>query len=145
MGKEARRAPRIAASLAVTLILRETEGSQVIAEPIMGSLVDMSTYGVRVTVNRIRAGKYHLFYSFNDEESRVINLEVIDPEEMVKLVIPMHPVWFDHILSEPCRPFHLGLEFLVPPDNGQVARLHQLLAAQQKSESGWLKRLLKFA
>ncbi len=145
MGKELRRAPRIAAELSVTVVPREAETNQVLGEPLMGRLNDISTYGARLTVPRIRSGQYHLFYGFNDDASRLITLEVIDPEEMEKLSIPMQPVWFDRLLDEPGQPFQLGCEFLVPPEHAAIVRLHALLLARQKEEGGWLKRLLRFA
>jgi len=144
MDQDLRRAPRVNTSLPVTLLLRETGKNQAIAEPIAASLTDMSIYGIRITVPHIRFGDLHLFYSFNEEASRVITLEVADGEEKTLLVIPVHPVWYDQILSEPSRPFLLGMEFLVQSDHPQVSRLDEIVRKQQPA-AGWLKRLFQIA
>lgn len=145
MDKELRRAPRINASLAVTILPRDADSDQDIAEPVMGRVNDVSTYGVRITVPRINSGSCHLFYSFNDNPSRVLVLEILENGVTEKIHIPMHPVWFDHVLSEPSRPFQLGMEFLVPPDNAAVRRLQELLKIEKRAsgqgQGSWLKRL----
>lgn len=142
MGKEKRRAPRLNTTLPVTLVFRDVELDQIVGEPIIGSINDMSTYGLRITVPRIRVGKFHIFYSFNDNTKMAINLEVVDPDKAVKLIIPAHPIWFDHILSEQNRPFQLGLEFLVAANDSEVLQLQDLVSRNQKREvAGWFKRL----
>ncbi len=144
MGQEHRRATRFNVSLAVvTLILRDTKNRLALADPVPGVLKDISLYGARLAVPRIRTGNYHLFYACNDDPSKVIHLEVIDREEADRLVIPAHPVWFDHVLSDPARHFELGMEFLVPPEDPNVARLHAFLAIQPPLKGGWLKELFR--
>ena len=143
MGQEHRRATRFTVSLAVTLILRDTKNRLALADPVLGNLVDLSLYGARLSVPHIRTGSYHLFYACNDDPHKVIHLEAIDREEGDRLVIPAHPVWFDHILSAPDRHFELGLEFLTPPEDHNITRLHALLALYPSLEGGWLKKLFR--
>lgn len=143
MDKELRRAPRVNAAQAVNILLRDGEGNREIAEPVMGTLYDVSTHGARITVSRINSGACHLFYSFNDTVSRVLVLEILENETST-LQIPMRPVWFDHDFSDPSRPFQLGLEFLLPPDSEAIRRLCQLLEIEQpflgQSLGGWLRK-----
>ena len=129
--------------MAVTLILRDTKHRQVLANPVPGNLVDISLYGARLSVPHIRTGNYHLFYACNDDPDKVIHLEIIDQAEGDRLVIPAHPVWFDHVLSSPTKHFELGMEFLIPPEDPNIARLHAFLALQPSLESSWLKRLFR--
>ena len=143
MGQELRRATRFNVSMAVTLILRDTKNRLILADPVLGELVDISLCGARLSVPHIRIGNYHLFYACNDDPNKVIHLEVLDKEEGNRLIIPGHPVWFDHVLSGPARHFELGLEFLVPPEDPNIARLHAFLAVQPPLESTWLKRLFR--
>lgn len=143
MGQEHRRATRFNVSMAVTLILRDTKNRLVLADPVLGELVDISFYGARLSVPHIRTGSYHLFYACNDDPAKVIQLEVIDREEGNRLIIPGQPVWFDHVLSGPARHFELGLEFLVPPEDPNIARLHAFLAIHPALEGSWLKRLFR--
>lgn len=105
--------------------------------------MDISLYGARLSVPHIRTGSYHLFYACNDDPTKVIHLEVIDREEGDRLVIPAHPVWFDHVFSSPAKHFELGLEFLVPPEDPNIARLHAFLAIHPPLEGGWLKKLFR--
>lgn len=143
--KELRRAPRIKASLEVIILPRDADSNHGIAEPVTGRVNDVSIHGVRITVPRINSGTCHLFYSFNDDPSRVLVLEIPENGITDKIHIPMHPVWFDHVLSDPSRPFQLGMEFLVPPDNPAVRRLQELLNIEQRAAGqqrcGWFKRL----
>ena len=145
MGQEHRRATRFKVSMAVTLILRDTKHRLALADPVLGSLIDLSLYGARLSTPHIRTGNYHLFYACNDDSYKVIHLEAIDGKEGDRLVIPAHPVWFDHVLSAPTKHFEMGLEFLVPPEDPNIARLHALLTTQSSLEPGWLKRLFKLS
>lgn len=129
--------------MAVTLILRDTKNRLVLADPVHGSLVDISLYGARLSVPHIRTGNYHLFYACNDDPAKVIDLEVIDGDQGERLTIPAHPVWFDHVLSGPAKHFELGLEFLIPPEDHNIARLHTFLAIHPSWEGGWLKKLFR--
>jgi hypothetical protein len=142
---ELRRAPRYSASLAVTILPRDAKSDHVVADPVVGRIVDLSLYGARLSVPRINSGACHLFYSFNDNPDRVLVLEILENDSAAGIVIPAHPVWFDHILSEPSRPFLLGMEFLIPPDSIPVRRLQELLVRERRAageaRSGWLQRL----
>ena len=129
--------------MAVTLILRDTKNRLVLADPVLGELLDISFCGARLSVPHIRTGNYHLFYACNDDPHKVIELEVIDREEGNRLIIPGRPVWFDHVFSSPAKHFELGLEFIVPPEDPNIARLQAFLAIQPPLESGWLKKLFR--
>ena len=129
--------------MAVTLILRDTKNRLVLADPVPGDLVDISLYGARLCVPRIRTGSYHLFYACSDDGNKIIHLEVIDKQEDDRLVIPAHPVWFDHVFSSPTRHFELGLEFLVPPEDPIIARLSAFLAIHPTLKGNWLKKLFR--
>lgn len=145
MGQEQRRARRFSVSMAVTLILRDTKNRLILADPLPGTLLDISFYGARLSVPHIRTGRYHLFYACNDDQDKVIQLEVIDKHGGERLVLPAHPVWFDHVFSSPSKHFELGLEFLVPPEDPNIAKLHAFLADQPPVAGGWLKRLFRLA
>jgi hypothetical protein len=143
MGQENRRATRFNVSMAVTLILHDTKNRAVLAGPLPGALVDISLYGARLSVSHIRTGNHHLFYACNDDPYKVIHLELLDRDEDDLLVIPAHPVWFDHVLSAPAKHFELGVEFLIPPEDLIIARLHAFLAIHPSLNSGWLKKLFR--
>lgn len=129
--------------MAVSLILHDTKNRLVLADPVPGRLVDISFYGARLSVPHIRTGNYHLFYACNDDPDKIIELEAIDREKGDRLVIPAHPVWFDHVFSAPDKHFELGMEFLVPPEDPNITRLRAFLAVQPSLNNGWLKRLFR--
>ena len=145
MGQEHRRARRFNVSMAVTLILRDTKNRLILVDPLPGTLLDISFYGARLSVPHIRTGRYHLFYACSDDQDKVIQLEVIDKHVGERLVLPAHPVWFDHVFSSPSKHFEIGLEFLVPPEDPNITKLHAFLADQTPMAGGWLKRLFRLA
>lgn len=129
--------------MAVTLILRDTKSGLVLASPVPGDLMEISLYGARLSVTHIRTGNCHLFYTCNDDQAKVIQIEVIDREGEEGIAIPAQPVWFDHVLSSPAKHFELGMEFLVPPEDPNVARLHALLDIRPSRKGSWLKRFFR--
>lgn len=129
--------------MAVTLILRDSKSGLVLADPVQGDLLDISRHGTRLSLPHIRIGSYHLFYACSDDPAKVIHLEVLDGEEGERLIIPAHPVWFDHIFSGPAKHFELGLEFVVPPEDSNIIRLHAYLASHHPQEGSWLKKLFR--
>ena len=143
MSQENRRSTRVRVSMPVTLILRDTKSERILADPVQGNLMDLSRHGTRLSLPHIRTGNYHLFYACSDDPAKVIQLEIIDGEEEERLIIPAHPVWFDHIFSGPDKHFELGLEFLVPPEDSNLIKLHAFLAIHYPQEGGWLMRFFR--
>lgn len=147
MSSEQRRAKRINGNLLpVTVILRDGKGGPILAGPINGFINDVSIYGARFTVPQIRIESYHLFYACHDNPSLVIHIEVDNPTDNEDhLSIPVRPVWFDRILHEEdeLKPFQVGAEFLIAPENDQIKRLKERLSAQEKPGNGWLNKILR--
>ena len=143
MGREHRRAKRFNVNMAVSLILHDTKNRLILADPVPGKLVDLSFYGARLSVPHIRTGNYHLFYACSDDPDKVIELEAIDTESRGRLVISGHPVWFDYVLSAPDKHFELGLEFLLPPEDPNISKLHASLAGQPSLKNSWLRQLFR--
>jgi hypothetical protein len=145
IGKKNRRAKRTKVNLEITIVLRDTRKKLLLADPILGNLIDISLYGARLSVPSICAGSCHLFYACNDDPANIIHLEVRDSDKGEQLVIPANPVWFDHVISGTARHFEIGMEFLVPPEDQNIARLHAFLALRfpELKEGGWLKRFFR--
>lgn len=143
MRQEHRRSTRFKVSMAVTLILRDSKSRLVLTDPVQGTMIDISRHGTRLSLPYIRTDDYHLFYACYDDPAKVIHFEVIDDEEGERLIIPAHPVWFDHIFSGPATHFELGLEFLVPPEDSNIIKLQAFLATHYPPQGGWLRRLFR--
>lgn len=141
MGEEKRRALRQASVLPVSLILLDDQEGLTLANPVPAEIVDMSVYGVRLTVSRVRFGEYHLFYSFNDNPHLLIQICFNSDDGQEELIIPSYPVWFDHLVNTPGQPFQLGMEFLSEPQDENVRKLEQLIRRNQKGKKGWLKSI----
>lgn len=145
MGRENRRARRFNLSIAVTLVLHDTKHRVVLGNPVRGKLIDISLYGARLSIPHIRTGNNHLFYACNDDPAKVIHLEVLDRNEGDMLIVPAHPIWFDHVFADPAsKHFEIGVEFLAPPEDPNITRLHAFIALQPAGlQGGWLKKLLR--
>lgn len=146
MSSEHRRAKRINGDLLpITVVLRDGKDGPILAGPVVGFINDVSVYGVRFTVPLIRIGAYHLFYACHDNPSLVIHIEMDDnPDECDKrLSIPVRPVWFDRILhdEDQFKPFQLGAEFLVDPENDLIKKMGKILAGRKKEKGGWLSKI----
>lgn len=142
MSENKRRAPRLDSVLPVTLVLYDDRESRALSEPVPAEILDMSVYGVRITVSRVRIGGHHLFYSFNDSPHHFIQICFTEGEQE-KGVIPSYPVWFDHLVNMAGQPFQLGMEFLVEPQDENVRRLGEVIHQIKKQRGGWLKALFK--
>ncbi len=144
MSENKRRAPRLDSVLPITLILYDDRESRALSDPVPAELLDMSVYGVRITVSRVRIGDQHLFYSFNDSPHRFIQICFKEGAgEHEKGIIPAYPVWFDHLVNMAGQPFQLGMEFLVEPQDENVRKLGIVIDQIKKQRGGWLKSIFK--
>lgn len=145
MSENKRRAPRLDSVLPVTLLLYDDRESHALSEPIPAEILDMSVYGVRIIVSRVRIGEHHLFYSFNDSPHHFIQICFKDGEgDDEKGVIPSYPVWFDHLVNMAGQPFQLGMEFLIEPQDENVRKLGEVIRQIKKQRGGgWLKSIFK--
>lgn len=139
MGDEQRRAPRIESTLKISLILRDDKENATLSDSIPAQILDVSVYGVRISVSRVRFGDYHLFYSFNDSPDHLVQICANEAGE--DIVVPAYPVWFDHLVNAPGQPFQLGMEFLIEPQDENVRKLNELVRLSQKGKGGWLKSM----
>jgi len=138
MGREQRRSQRIESNLAVKVILRDITSGANLAEPLTGTIDDISAHGIRITVPRVRVGGHHLFYHFTDSEHKAIVLEfTLDAESPETISFRVRPVWFDHLLSKPDKPFQLGMEFIEPVDQENLEHLRKYLAEHTKQKGFW--------
>ncbi len=144
MGREQRRSPRVEIGLAVCIIIRDNSSGATLAEA--GGLInDISRHGLRLTVPQAKVGEYHLFYGFHDNEGQTIHLTARDEaggDELPRFSMPVHPVWFDRMLTQPDKPFQLGMEFLEELPPGVTRWLQDQMTRRQKTQGGgWLSRL----
>lgn len=135
-----RREDRFSAELAVALVLRRRGEGGDICNPLPAEIVDISKYGARLFMDRIRVDAFHLFYTPRDQANCAIFLEGT-PASAESFSVPVWPVWFDRLLLEEARPFQMGVEFLLHPHDDQVETLLRLARKQQGEPRTLLERL----
>lgn len=146
MSKEQRRSQRIEIGLSVRIIIRDNKSGVDLAEDV-GRISDISRHGLRLTVSQAKIGKYHLFYSFHENEGQTIYLAAAGDSATGAGGLPeslpsVRPVWFDRLLARPDKPFQLGMEFLQDPSREIVEWLQQMGAKQQENRrGGWWAKL----
>lgn len=145
MGKEQRRSARIKVELPVRIIIRANDDDDPLASG-EGRISDISRHGLRLTVAQAKVGEYHLFYSFHDRPGPTVYLtgpnQAAEGKELPEFTLPVRPVWFDRLLSQPDKPFQLGMEFLQEPAPEVLKWLGKMVAQQQsRKQGGWWQRL----
>lgn len=137
MSKEQRRSQRVEITLPVRIMLRDNRSGHNLAET-SGRIDDISRHGLRLTTPQIKAGSFHLFYAFTENETQTLYLEIQAEEaEGRRWELSARPVWFDRLLGAPGKPFQLGLEFLCEPEDEAVEWLNRLVATRKRRQSWW--------
>ncbi len=144
MARKKRRSPRIDISIPVRIIIHNKGTNRTLAET-TGRISDISRHGVRLIVTQAKIERWHIFYSFHDSDQQVISLEILplqdqdQQEDVPDFQLPVKPVWFDRLLSQPDKPFQLGMAYRreLPPEivewlKGLQAKLHS-----QRKTSWW--------
>lgn len=135
-----RREDRFGAELAVAMVLRGRETGEVICGPLAGDIVDISKYGARLFMEQIRVDAFHLFYTPRDQATCALFLEGTIPGADF-FSVPVWPIWFDRIILEEAKPFHMGVEFLLHPHDDQVEKLLGIARKNSGAPRGLFERL----
>lgn len=135
-----RREDRFGAELAVGLVLRRRVEGEAICCPLAADIVDISKYGARLHMERIRMDVFHLFYTPRDQADSALFLEGTEASAEV-FAVPVWPIWFDRIQIEEAKAYQMGVEFLLHPHDDQVERLLRLARKEPAGPQGLLARL----
>jgi len=141
--KERRRAVRLSGDIPAALVLRHGCQGEIIAGPSPGEILDVSVCGAGLSIEQIRVESYHLFYTPQDKPGYVLHLQVEPPPEdesgIETISIPVRPMRFDRVLGDENehKPFYVGVEFLLEPDDEQVQLLVRLLDEKNKGKGWW--------
>lgn len=143
MGKSQRRAERYNKNLTIDLFLRDDASSSVLAGPAPCFVNDLSSYGAGLILNQIHLNGHHLFYAPEDNPNYQLYLEHVEGEgEDEKLSVPVRPVWFNLDDNDEVHYFHLGVEFLVDPNDPRITGLKKIAAGKKEVYESWLSKLL---
>ena len=119
-----RRTKRIAVELPVKVYLFDNKGKARIGEPLAGSMKNFSPLGAALTVASILLNGKHLFYTCQDNEDIVLELEFEITDSSDKLItVSASPVWFDKDLDSGKKQFDVGVEFLADTKSAEIKTL----------------------
>ena len=139
-----RRGKRHSNDMTVELFLRDESSSATLAGPAHCFLRDLSTYGAGLILTQIHFGPNHLFYTPEEHENIQLFLETTVKEDQ-RISIPIRPVWFKLDENEDVNYFHMGIEFLIDPNDERVSDLKEVAFNRLSDGKGWLSKvLLKF-
>jgi len=143
--KERRRSARIEGRVPVGLALRRGRQGPLVAGPSPGEILDVSSYGAGLLVEQIRVDNCHLFYSPQDNPAYILHLEFVPAPDEEPLSIPVRPVRFDRFLEDEaaaCKPFQIGVEFMLESNDEKVRLLYKLVA-EQSGVKGWWRKIVE--
>ena len=140
MAKKKRETIRAAGDLTVSLILRDYNSGNPLADSLPGQLDNISAAGASLSVNHIRTGGYHLFYTANETKNPMLYLESIPSEDSDEsFSIPVHPIWFNCEGVEAGTTFKMGVEFMKNADNEKLRTLLKKACGSYDPDAGWMK------
>ncbi len=142
MGKAQRRAERYNKSITIDLVLRDEGRDMRLAGPVSCFVVDLSSYGLGLILNRVHFQGHHFFYEPQDNSDSQLYIEREGGNSGEVLTIPVRPVWFNLDDDEELRCFHMGVEFEASPNDERITLLKRIAAGKMGEEGGWLNRLL---
>ena len=148
MDQEQRSAQRCSLKeIPVLLYLRDESTSTILAGPSRTTINNLSSHGAGLVLKQITINSHHLFYSPNDKDNFQLYLEqenATDSEEDHKS-IPVQPVWFRLDDNDSIKKFHLGVKFMIGPEDPRIINLKKMAMKQLSPGQGWFgKMLLKF-
>lgn len=137
---ERRKSQRIAAKMAVDLLLADESG-EALAGPVGVELDTFSLHGGSVVLSSMQADGLHFFYACSDREGCCLKLCFVDSSGR-RHAISCRPAWFDKEIS--ARPIHykLGVEFCNAEEHDHIKLLDRI--ARGKSEKDLFATICDF-
>lgn len=150
MSRDQRRSPRIDISLPVRIIIHDQAEDRTLAAG-EGRINDISRHGLRLVISTPKIDKWHIFYNFQDNNQQLLLLEIMADQatdqatgRLASFKLPVRPVWFDRLLSQPQKPFQLGMEFTQTPPPEVLEWLNGLLSKlESQHHTSWWSKLFK--
>lgn len=106
------RAPRITTAVSVTILLLETASDRVVAEPVPGTLRNISTGGACVEVSSPLSSGHHLFYQTLNSKKFYLLLQGIVPcEQPSAFSVQAISVWMKAAEEDDPPGFQVGVQF----------------------------------
>lgn len=106
------REQRILTDIAITILLCEQSSDKVVAEPVVGTLCNISTGGACVELASPLSSGYHLFYQTLKTERFFLLLKGVVPSERASVFsVIATSVWMKSAEEERPPGFQIGMKF----------------------------------
>lgn len=144
MTQELRRAERIIVNFTVSVHLVDEKTGAVLAGPVDGEARNFSPMGLALALPNIIVGKYHLFFTCQDNLSHILKIGIklpADPD--TRLEVPAKPVWYDRDKRAKAeKRALLGVEFQIEPKDKVIQKLcKELSTGGETPQSWWQKKI----
>ena len=139
MIQEKRRTERIDIQMPVTVLLWDDENARVLAGPAPGEAKNFSPTGLALTLANIMIDKYHLFFTCQDNPSRILKIGfTLSDEPETTVEVPARPVWYD-LVKETAdeRRAMMGVQFLLNPKDKAIKKLVNEFSRMGKAPTSW--------
>ena len=134
---ELRTSKRYVDYLPIRVTARDGVTGKVVAGPLSGRIIDISTTGACLLMTQIMSNSYHIFNSTRENDSLALQLQINLPPDIVDCTIAARPIWMNLFHQDEIRAFKMGVEFLTNPEGKQIKQLMMAMARQQKKRAGW--------
>ncbi|HBI15645.1 MAG TPA: hypothetical protein DDY20_09060 [Desulfobulbaceae bacterium] len=124
---ELRRSKRYNDFLPISVCALSGPDKNIISGPFSGRIVDISRHGACLLMTQVMLGGYHVFHSTMENDSRILQIQINIPPDLVNITLPSLPVWIKPYDLDEIKAFRLGVNFLVDPEGEQMQRLEQVM------------------
>ncbi len=128
----------------VTVFARDGLGDTVLSESFQGHIINISSRGACLLMNRVMKDAYHIFHTTRENDSGVLQLTITLPSDIILFSIAARPVWFDLFREDDKQAYKMGVEFTSVPDGEQIKSLMSAMRATQnpKRRSSWFSYII---
>ncbi len=134
---ELRASKRYIDYLPIRVSARDGVNGKIVAGPLSGRIIDISTTGACLLMTQIMSNSYHIFHSTRENDSLSLQLQINLPPDIVDCTISARPIWMNLFRQDEIRAFKMGVEFLTNPEGKQIKQLMLAMARQQKKRADW--------
>jgi hypothetical protein len=134
---ELRTSKRYVDYLPIRVTARDGVSGEIMAGPLSGRIIDISTVGACLLMTQIMSNSYHIFHSTRENDSLSLQLQINLPPDIMDCNISARPIWMNLFRQDEIRAFKMGVEFLTNPEGKQIKELMTAMARQQKKRAAW--------
>ena len=134
---ELRASKRYIDYLPIRVTAKDGVSGKIMAGPLSGRIIDVSTSGACLLMTQIMSNSYHIFHSTRENDSLSLQLQINLSPDIIDCTISARPIWLNLFRQDEIRAFKMGVEFLTNPEGKQIKQLMTAMARQQKKRANW--------